>query len=243
MKNPLLSTVTSALLLFGVGCAGSAQYSATATVDTPQLILIEPEVQVVADYDEPIFYTDNYYWRYDGGAWYRSNNHVRGWVRYEAPARLRKIDRRERYVRYHGEVRDHRDHQPPPAAPPPTTVYNPPPPPPPHPHADRKEVREDLKDARKEAKQDAKDVRQDAKEERKEAKAEVKADRKDDRHDAKEERRDPNTTAKDFRQDAKEERKEAKADAKADRKDDRHDAKEERKEAKQDMKDAKKKNK
>ena len=75
MKNPILTTVTSALLLFGIGCAGSARYSASASIETPQLIMIEPDVQVVADYHEPVFYSDNYYWRYDNGVWFRSDNH------------------------------------------------------------------------------------------------------------------------------------------------------------------------
>jgi len=194
MKNPLLSTVTSALLLFGVGCAGSAQYSASASVEAPRLILIEPDVQVVADYDQPVFYSESYYWRYDNGVWYRSNNHLRGWVRFEAvPARIRRIERPTAYIRYHGEargnangqVRDHRDHQPPPPVvhnPTPPPAYQPPPrnPPPavhnPNPGPMSRDER--------------KDIRQDAKEERKEAKDEAKADRKDDKADAKEERKE-----------------------------------------------------
>src|SRR5665647_2984669 len=161
MKHPVLA---SALLVLAVGCAGSGQasYSASATYTAPELILIEPDVQVVADYDEPVFYTDNYYWRYDSGVWYRSNNHLRGWVRYEAvPPRLRKIERPAAYIHYRGnaqvttapEVRDHRDHQPPPPPPvrptPPPPVQNPPPRPP---HDLREERKEDMKEIKEQRK-------------------------------------------------------------------------------------------
>jgi len=218
MKYPLLHGVTSALLLLGVGCtaSGQARYSASAQVTTPRLILIEPDIQVVADYDEPVFYTDSYYWRYDNGVWYRSNNHLRGWVRFEAiPPRLRRIERPTAYIRYRGEarvqpaapvVRDHRDHEPAPPPPVPAT-------PPPRDHRDdRKEVREDLKDIRKDAKEERKDDRKDAKEERKDDRKDAKEERKDDHRDAKEER-------KDDRKDAKEERKDDRKDAKDNRKD------------------------
>ncbi len=257
MKNPLLATATSVLLMFGVGCAGSAQYSATATVETPRLILIEPDVQVVADYDQPVFYSENYYWRYDNGVWYRSNSHLRGWVRFEAvPARIRRIDRPTAYIRYRGEargtangqVRDHRDHQPPPppAYQPPPVVNNPTPPPayqPPPPVVRTPPPPIHNSNPGPMSKDERKDAKQDAKEERKEAKAEAKANAKDDRADAKEERAEAKAAAKmspqdaaklhakDAKQDAKEERKEAKAEAKADRKDDKADAKEERKDA------------
>lgn len=112
--------------------SGSGQVQYSAQVTTPELVYIEPEVQVVADYHEPVFYTDNYYWRYDNGTWYRSDNHAHGWVRFEAiPPRLRRIEQPTRYVRWRGEasggvntggpvVRDHRQPQPYQAQPQPT---------------------------------------------------------------------------------------------------------------------------
>jgi hypothetical protein len=47
-------------------------------VSTPDLVTVSPGVQVVADYDEPVFYTDGFYWRYTDGGWYRSNNYATG---------------------------------------------------------------------------------------------------------------------------------------------------------------------
>ncbi len=61
----------STLLLSLAACAGSATYLGTTT-DT------EPGDQVIPDYDQPIFYADNFYWRNDGGRWYRSSYYDRG---------------------------------------------------------------------------------------------------------------------------------------------------------------------
>ena len=35
---------------------------------------------MIADYNEPIFYSDGYYWRNNGGTWYRSSYYTGGWV-------------------------------------------------------------------------------------------------------------------------------------------------------------------
>jgi hypothetical protein len=128
--------------------------------------MISPGVQVIADYDEPIFYSDNYYWRTDGGVWYRSSNYQRGWVRYEAaPAAVISIQQPSAYIHYHGEAHANpRREQREPAPPPPEVRDHreamPPPPPPPAPpvvrdHRDnapeprREEPRDQRKDDRK----------------------------------------------------------------------------------------------
>src|SRR5512135_3663426 len=96
-------------VLFAVcvaACTGSGQaqvnYGAEATVATPTLVEVEPGVQVVADYDQPVFFSEGVYWRYEGGVWYRSPYHNRAWVRVEAPpVAVRRIQRPEMYVHYH----------------------------------------------------------------------------------------------------------------------------------------------
>ncbi len=193
---------------------GTVQYS--ADVQTPELIEISPGVQVIADYDEPVFYSDNYYWRFDGGVWYRSQDHRRGWVRYEAvPERVRRIDRPSAYIHYHAsagaEVRDHRDHdsyQPPPQpAPPvvrehggspypqpqPQTYPQPQPAAPPPPPT----VREERRDERQERKEEKRDERMDRKEEKRDDKQERKEDRRDDKQDRKDDKRDDKQDRKD----------------------------------------------
>lgn len=98
------------LMIFGGACyysdpQVSARYSAGYGYgyDAPTLTYISPGVHVVADYDYPVFFSDGYYWRYDGGLWYRSGYYNRGWnVWYDVPHRVRGISRPEGYVRYRG---------------------------------------------------------------------------------------------------------------------------------------------
>lgn len=155
MRNLLLAATFS---LGTVACAGG-QYSAEVT--TPSLVLIEPGIQVVVDSEVPIFYTDNYYWRYQDNTWYRSSYASSGWVRIEViPQHLRRIERPQQYVRY--RPRSHsapavvhapppRDHRAPPApeirdhrAPPP--VARPPQQPPVHRDKGKKDKPDDKKD-------------------------------------------------------------------------------------------------
>ncbi len=98
--------IASLLLSLGA-CAGRAVYTsdgtgyASATVDTPDLVYAEPGVQVVADYDEPVFYADNYYWRNDGGRWSRSTYYNRGFVAVgTAPGVVMRINQPARYRHY-----------------------------------------------------------------------------------------------------------------------------------------------
>jgi hypothetical protein len=112
-----LSSLVPALLvvgsLFAGGCVvrGTTGVHAHAYADytPPQLVYVSPGVQVVYDYDEPVFYSSGYYWRNYGGVWYRSSYHTGGWIRYHAPAAIVRIDRPNYYVRYRGNVTvDHR---------------------------------------------------------------------------------------------------------------------------------------
>lgn len=88
----------------------AAQASAQASVELrldlpivlPQLVVVEPGVQVVPDMDREVFLVDGFYWvRHDRG-WYRSRSHRGGWVLVPArgvPARLVKIPQ-GKYRRY-----------------------------------------------------------------------------------------------------------------------------------------------
>jgi hypothetical protein len=91
----------------GAGCAGgTAGYSVSASYASPDLAYVSPGVYVVQDYDEPVFYTNNAYWRYDdSGRWYVSSRYNGGW-RYSAPPRALYTIRQPRsYVHYRGNVR------------------------------------------------------------------------------------------------------------------------------------------
>lgn len=114
-----------ALLIGSAACAGSGTvgYSATATYSAPEvdMVYVSPGVQVIADYDEPVFYTDGYYWRYYGNTWYRSNTWTGGWVGIQynsAPRSLLRVERPHSYVRYRPQgyvsrrpAREYRDRQ------------------------------------------------------------------------------------------------------------------------------------
>jgi hypothetical protein len=198
-------------ILFAVAvsaCTGSAQIHSEADYTAPQMVEVEPGVQVVADYDQPVFYNENAYWRYDGGVWYRSQYHDRGWARVEAPpVAVRHIQRPEAYVHYHGHaevrdqraeapvVRDHRDEN---------VVTAPAPTP-----ADVRDHREDqhaeVRDQRAEE-HDRKDVKQDEKAEAHE-RVEMKHDEKAEAKDRKEMQKDDKKREKDERKEVHDERK------------------------------------
>lgn len=94
------------------GCFADAQvgYSANAEVEAapaadpgpaPDMVEVSPGVTVVADYDEPVFYSDGFYWRNYNNIWYRSNSYYTGWSYYESPpVAVLRIDRPYAYVHY-----------------------------------------------------------------------------------------------------------------------------------------------
>jgi len=89
----LLAGTTSACIVHGrVGARVEAE---------PAMVEVSPGVMVIEDYDEPVFYSDGYYWMYSGGVWMRSGYHNRGWVRgYAAPRGVISIRNPRAYVRY-----------------------------------------------------------------------------------------------------------------------------------------------
>ena len=87
----------------GYVASGGATVVATSEPPPTGLVYVSDGVQVVADYDYPVFYAEGVYWRFDNGVWYRSNAWNRGWVvSYNVPVRVRTIDRPATYVRYRG---------------------------------------------------------------------------------------------------------------------------------------------
>ena len=85
-------------------------YGGGDTYAAPGLVEVSPGVDVIADYDYPVFYSDGFYWRYDGGIWYQSGFYNRGWGRaYNVPYGVRGIRNPGAYAHYgYGGVRDHR---------------------------------------------------------------------------------------------------------------------------------------
>ena len=53
------------------GCAGTATYSGSVayTSTAPDMVYVSDGVRVIADYDEPIFFANGYYWYNTNGYW------------------------------------------------------------------------------------------------------------------------------------------------------------------------------
>ena len=98
------------VVLAGAGCTAAV----TSDPYPPDLVYVSPGVQVIADYNEPIFYSDGLYWRYSNNSWYRSRYYTGGWVYATPPAAVLRIDRPYGYARYrpHGYVAQPRGYAP-----------------------------------------------------------------------------------------------------------------------------------
>jgi hypothetical protein len=73
----------------------------------PQLVVVEPGIQVVRDADDEVFFVDNYYWHRRNGRWFRTRTHTGGWVAVEeryVPGRVAHYAPGQ-YRHWRGEVR------------------------------------------------------------------------------------------------------------------------------------------
>jgi len=108
MKPSRYFTIAGLLLvLAGAGCTRTVYVRERAEAPRPRpvptMVEVQPGVWVVEDYPQPVFYSDNYYWRYRDGVWFRSTTlsdaPVRVRVTY-VPVRVRRIDQPAAYVYY-----------------------------------------------------------------------------------------------------------------------------------------------
>ncbi len=111
---PIFATVLLSALAFSSGaCVVSGRVHTGVYAETPAMVQLDSGVYVVQDYDQPVFYDSDYYWRYEGGVWYRYGYYDHGWIRVETvPVRIRTIHHPYAYVHYRGDggvrVYDHR---------------------------------------------------------------------------------------------------------------------------------------
>ena len=98
MKRFVLSAVLFAAFAGAMGSSGSV--SARPIVVAPGLVTIGPGVQVLPDTDIPVFYSNNYYWRFYRNHWWRSPYYDRGWVYGAPPRAVLGIGRPDRYAHY-----------------------------------------------------------------------------------------------------------------------------------------------
>lgn len=96
--------------VYGRGYARSyVRYSApppVVFVQAPELVYVEPGLYVVRDYDDPVYYSDGYYWSYRGGLWYRTAHWSDPWVTVHVSAVPHTCAYRDHraYVHYHGSA-------------------------------------------------------------------------------------------------------------------------------------------
>lgn len=82
------------------------------------LVEVSPGVEVIADYDEPIFFADDFYWVNRGGIWYSSTWYGGGWGRAgNVPGHILGISRPDMYRHYrpagwvaHEHIRGYANH-------------------------------------------------------------------------------------------------------------------------------------
>ena len=103
MKNILIHSMLASALLTAVGCVvddPGPQYAAEGD-GSGDLVEVSPGVEVVADYNEPIFFADDFYWVNRGGIWYSSTWYGGGWGRAgHVPEHVLGISHPETYVHY-----------------------------------------------------------------------------------------------------------------------------------------------
>lgn len=101
-------TRTLGLLLTAclAACGGPHDVRYSAGGSRPELVTMDsdPSVMVVANADEPVFFSENTYWLYRDRSWYRSSHHRDGWTRVDTPPseHIRRIERPEAYVHFRG---------------------------------------------------------------------------------------------------------------------------------------------
>lgn len=126
--------VAMTIAMFASSCAVGYTETYPDNGYGPDLVYAGPGVQVIADYNEPVFFSDGLYWRYSGGYWYRSSYYNRGWISARPPTAVLSINHPQGYAHYRPAGWAPRGRPVAPryeaqrGAPPPRAVYGAPPP-------------------------------------------------------------------------------------------------------------------
>lgn len=102
-SRPRMQRMLNVLLVIcalGTGCYTEAQVQ-YPYVAGPDLVVVEPGVEVVAGFDYPVVFVDGAYWLWWGGYWYSSPYWNHGWrYRPDVPPHVRGIAHPERFAHY-----------------------------------------------------------------------------------------------------------------------------------------------
>ncbi len=102
-----LAVVASMLLglsMVAPGCVGETFGVSGGVAMPPLMVDIGPGLWAVEASDQPLFYSDGWYWLYSDGSWMRSHHRDRDFAQVDVrrvPMRLRTMHRPGRYARYH----------------------------------------------------------------------------------------------------------------------------------------------
>lgn len=83
--------ISFAVLTWALNATAQVNLQVTVPVPTirfeapPPLVVVQPGVQVVEDFDEEVFVLDGVYWVRRDKGWFKANGHSGGWVRAEPP--------------------------------------------------------------------------------------------------------------------------------------------------------------
>jgi hypothetical protein len=104
MKALFVSIVMATTLVPAAGCVSedpAPVYYEGTDEGGADLVEVSPGVEVIADWDEPIFFVNNYYWVNRGGAWYWSTWYGGGWaVNRRPPQTIVSIGNPTQYAHY-----------------------------------------------------------------------------------------------------------------------------------------------
>ncbi len=122
MMNPIRMLALTLALGFAAPAAAEAHISIQLGLPAvlPPLVVVQPGVQVVQDYDREIFFVGGYYWVRQDGSWYRAHDprarwyyvrpaYVPGAIARMPPGQYRHWHGHEGEWRGHGHHGGHRD--------------------------------------------------------------------------------------------------------------------------------------
>lgn len=94
--------------------SGEAVFSLRLPEVMPPLVVVQPGISVVRDWDHEVFYADGYYWARQDRTWYRTRDHRGGWGRVEGryvPGAIAQSPP-GRYRHYRGDGHHRSDQEP-----------------------------------------------------------------------------------------------------------------------------------
>jgi hypothetical protein len=104
MKHWLVGSLVAVALGGVAGCYVEDQtpvYYEGTDDGNADLVEVSPGVEVIADWAEPVFFYNNYYWVNRGGSWYWSTWYGGGWaINHHPPGGIVGIAHPEQYAHY-----------------------------------------------------------------------------------------------------------------------------------------------